>query len=116
MLFTFFIAIVFIAELIIALTMISYLYKFDCRIKEFDDFLTEAKPSITEISILTRNISNQVFELTKKYIKQFEQSRDELIIRQFAKFILGLLFLNKVRKSKLGRRIVKGLSLLQIVV
>lgn len=116
MLFTFLITIVFIAEIIVAIAIINCLLKLDRKINDFNSLLEEAKPSIKDISILARKISLQVVELTKKYVQSFEQSRDEIILRQIAKFILGTLFFNKLRKSKLGRSFSKGLSLLQIVI
>ena len=116
MLFTFLITIVFLAEIIISIAIINFLLRLDCKINEINSLLTEVKPSVKDISVLGRKISSQIVELTKKYVQSYEQRRNEVIIRQVSSFILGILFFNRLKKSKGGRYLSKGLSLLQIMI
>lgn len=115
MLFTFLITIVFIAELIIAFSIIINLVKFDKFINGLNETVQSLKPLFQDIFVLVRKISLQFVELSRRFVCGIEVGRDEIIIKQIAKFILGILFFNRLRKSKIGKTFAKGLSLIEIV-
>ena len=82
MLFKIFTTIVFIAELIIAYTIISKLVQFDKMILETNAFVVEANPKIKEITRLVRKISDQIAELVPMYVEKLKELRNKMgIIR-----------------------------------
>lgn len=120
MVFYFFIAIVFISELIIFGAIIFQLAKFDRFCKDANAFLDEAKPKIKEICELVHGISEQIYELTPIWVDKLKTARNKLIQKQFESLISGLLFwainikiARKFKRSKLARVIAKGLTLVQ---
>ena len=64
MVFYFFISIVFIAEVIIGLTLFVYLFKADKMVLKYNELVVETRPSIKEVMILVRKISKQLVELS----------------------------------------------------
>ncbi len=123
MVFVILISIVFIAELIIALSIISNLYKLDKRINEAANFLEEAAPKIQDLLNITQKITEQVLELIPVWIENLKQQRDKIILNQTRSLISGILFwsinikvINRLRKTKLAKVAWKGLTLLQNVI
>lgn len=112
MIFTFLITIVFIAELIITLTITSALRRLGRNIRNLNLTISYLKPSISEICELIRKISGQMLEGVNLII---ERQKDN-ILTHIARIILGTLFLRRFKKSKAFKLIGKGLSLLEIVV
>ena len=68
MVYTFLISIVFIAELIIVITVFQNLLRLDKKVNEFNEIVTESRNSITDISVLTRKISEQWVVLSKDFV------------------------------------------------
>lgn len=123
MLFKIFTTIVFIAELIIAYTIISKLVQFDKMILETNAFVVEANPKIKEITRLVRKISDQIAELVPMYVEKLKELRNKIMLKKLESLIALTLFwsinikvLKKFRKSKILKTIVKGLSVLQSVI
>ncbi len=123
MLFKIFTTIVFIAELIIAYTIISKLVQFDKMILETNAFVVEANPKIKEITRLVRKISDQIAELVPMYVEKLKELRNKIMLKKLESLIALTLFwsinikvLKKIRKSKILKTIVKGLSVLQSVI
>lgn len=123
MLFKIFTTIVFIAELIIAYTIISKLVQFDKMILENNAFVVEANPKIKEITRLVRKISDQIAELVPMYVEKLKELRNKIMLKKLESLIALTLFwsinikvLKKIRKSKILKTIVKGLSVLQSVI
>ena len=123
MLYTFLISVVFIAEIIIVITMFQCLLKLDKKITSIDELLNLAKPKIKDISVLIKNISEQSVELTNQNIEQFKNNQEVAFSKLVLKVLISLLLcklninvINKIRKSKLLKKIGKGLSLLEIMV
>ena len=123
MIFTFFITIVFIAELIIAFTIFINLVKIDKLILETNDTLNIAKPEIKGLVELARKISEQLKELAPIWVENFNDERDKIIIKQLKSVFAGLLLwkmnfklIKKIRKSKLLKTAWKGFTLLQNMV
>ena len=67
MVYTILISIVFIAELIIAITILQNLIKLDKCIIQLDETISEAKPSIKDISSLLRKISKQWVIISQEF-------------------------------------------------
>ena len=88
MIFKILISIVFIAELIIASSLLIFLIKFDKKINEYNDFIDDVKPSIKGLMILIRKISKQLIEFAP------------IIVNNLKSFILNL-FIGQI-KSALG--------------
>lgn len=112
MIFTFLISIVFIAELIIAVTILLNLRRLDKAVQNFNLTISYIKPSLKEVCVLTRKISAQLVEFAQGFIKK----QEDLILQNIARVLLGTLFFRRFKKSKVFKLIGKGLSLLEIVV
>ncbi len=117
MVYTILISIVFIAELIIAITIMQNLLKLDKVVLELDAKLLASKTGIRDISELARKISEQWQILAQDFVDKTKRDSEELLLRQLSKLLVGLLvlnlnfkFVNKVRKSKITKTIAKGLS------
>ena len=123
MLYTFLISIVFMAEVIIAFTLLVYLIKFDKKIIDLNNTITEIKPSLKEISILSKKISEQFIKFSENFVKKIKHEHEELALRFLSKTLISLVLIkinikavNKFRKSKLAKVLSKGLSLLENMV
>lgn len=123
MIFTFLISIVFIAEIIITVALIKALLNFDKKICELNDTVVLIKPQIAEVAELAKLISEQVKELSQKFVDDFRRNNEIFALKNLSKMMLGLFliktnikFLQKMRKSKLVKTIAKGLSMLEIMV
>ena len=98
MLFYFLISIVFIAEVIIALALILCLVSIDKKIKAFDDFIEDVKPSIKGLMITVRKISKQLLELAPMIAVQAKLFFSNMIKEQI-KNILGATIFWLVKKE-----------------
>lgn len=123
MVYKIFTTIVFIAEIIIAYTLLSRLFIFDKLILKADENLTAMKPSLADCGQIIRKISAQCVEFSEDLVSDFKMKRDEIALKQLNKLLVAILllrlnskFINKLRRSKLIKRIGRGLSLLQLMV
>lgn len=123
MIYTFLITIVFIAEVVIAISIIQALLRFDRKIIELDDTMSLINPSVKELSELVKKISAQIVEFSERFAEKFDRNKDEFFIRQLLKTLLGIFLvktnikiIRKIRKSKVFKALAKGLSLLEIMV
>ena len=123
MVYKIFTAIVFIAEIIIAYTIFSKLVMLDKLILKADKVLTYSKLSLKEISRLISQIAAQCVEFAEDFALDFKTKRDEIALKQLNNLILTIIlikmnskFINRIRRSKLVKRISRGLSLLQLVI
>ena len=123
MVYTILISIVFIAELIIAVTIIQYLLKLDRLVLDTNTQLIKLNPEVKEISVLVRKISEQIIFLTKDFVEKTKKNGEDALLKQFSKILLSILlmkinikFINKVRKSKITKAIAKGLSFIENMV
>ena len=123
MVFKVLITIVFIAELIITFTILYFLYKFDKRILGIDGTLDAVKPQIKSISELVRKISEQIAELVPVYVEKFRELRNKIMLAKLESLIALILFwsinikvIKKIRRTKVFKLAVRGLSLLSSVV
>lgn len=120
MIFTVFTTIVFIAELIIAFTIIFHLIKLDKSFIAASVFLEEAKPKIKDISVLARGISEQMAQLAPIWIENLRKTRDKIILDRLESLMSTILFwainikmMKKMKKIKFIKAAMKGLSLIQ---
>ena len=120
MIFIFFTAIVFVAEIIIVFAILFNLIKFDIYINKTNEFLIEAKPKIQEITELVHGISEQVRELTPIWVEKFREVRNMFVRKQLESLMSSVLFwvinikvIKRVRKTKVAKFAWKGLTLLQ---
>ena len=123
MVYTFLISVVFIAELIIAITIIQNLLRLDNVVLELDNKLSSKKLDIKEISELMRKISEQWKILAQDFVDKTKRDAEEILLRNLSKMLVGLLvlnlnfkFVNKIRKSKVTKTLAKGLSFLENMV
>ena len=123
MVFVILISIVFVAELIIAFSVITNLVKFDKRIKRAAQFLEEAEPRLKELLVVVQKISAQILELIPVWLATLRQERDKIILNQAKSLISTILFwsinikvINRIRKSKLAKAVWQGLTLVQNVI
>lgn len=123
MIFYIFISIVFLAELIIFAAIMVQLVKFDRFCLSSIKFLDEAKPKIKNIFELVHGISEQVYELVPIWVENMKSKRDRILQKQLESVLTGLLFwkintkiLKKLRKNKMVRMALKGLTLIQSVI
>ena len=120
MVYTILITIVFIAELIIMITIIQNLLRLDRVLSELNNSIMTAKPTIKDICELTRKISEQCEYLAKDFVYKTKKNSEDLLLRQISKTMISLLIvsfnfkiINKLRKSKITKTLIKGLSLLE---
>ena len=120
MIFIFFTAIVFVAEIIIVFAILFNLIKFDIYINRTNKLLIEAKPKIQEIMELVHGISEQIRELTPIWVEKFREIRNMLVRKQLESLMSSILFwainikvIKRFKKSKLVKFAWKGLTLLQ---
>ena len=120
---TILISIVFIAELIIAVSIIQNLKKIDKSIVEINKIINDANPKIKEVCCLAEKISEQMVELSEDFVFKFKEKQEDIAIKSFLKILLAILLLkinsktiNSFRKSETGKFIIKGLSMLENMV
>ena len=92
MLFYFLISIVFIAELIIAISLIICLFKLSIKFSEYNSFLDQAKPSIKELMITIRKISEQFTKLAPMIANKIKSIISNIIMGQIKSAIGALTF------------------------
>ena len=123
MLFTFLISIVFIAEVIIAISLIATLIKFDKKILELIETIKLAKPKISDISKLISAITEQWIDVSEEFVNKFKTKSEDVTLKFLTK-VLGAMLLwkinskivKKVTNSKTFKILGKGLSLLENMV
>ena len=122
MVFVILISIVFIAELIIAFSIIINLVKLDKNINEATVFIDNFNPKLKEVLELMSKISAQVAELVPIWVENLKKERDKIILNQTKSLISGILFwsinikvINRLRKTKIIKALWKGLTLVQNV-
>lgn len=123
MLYTFLITIVFIAEIIIAVTLLRALWKLDKAFVLIDETVTEARPKIKDISELSTKISEQIIELAEDFREKVKKQEEETTLKVLNKILVWILLwkvnvkaIRKFRKTKLAKILGKGLNLLQSMV
>ena len=91
MIFTFFICIVFVAEIIIALTIILSLLSFNKKIIEFNRALYESKDQIKEIMQLLYKLSEQLSEFADLAVDKIKDCIYDILAKYFKSVFSGVL-------------------------
>ena len=123
MVYTILISIVFIAELIITITTLQNLIKLDKCIIQLDETISEAKPSIKDISTLLRKISKQWVIISQNFVDNARADGEEFLLRKISKILMGFFILNlnlkfikRIQKNKVVKMLSKGWSLLESMI
>ena len=123
MVYAFLISIVFIAEIIIAVTIFQSLNNIDKKIANFDESINSSKDGIKDIAILCRRISGQFVIFAEDFVYSYRKKQEDLLTKQLSKIFIAILLLkinskaiNNIKKSKAGKLLSKGLSLLENMV
>lgn len=122
MIFNILTAVVFIAELIIAYTLIINLWRIDQKLLKWNNIICLAKSDIKDIGYLIKKISAQYIEFAYDFVAKIKEKRDNSIIANLNKIIITVVLLRlnsklvrKIMRSKRFRLLSKGLSLFQYV-
>ena len=123
MIYTFLISIVFIAQIIIAITLFQWLLRVDKRVLNLDNYISNNKTKFKEISSLVNKISGQAVILSENLIVETKEKLEDFALQKLSKILVALLVLSlnfkiikKIRKSKITKTLVKGFSFLENMV
>lgn len=123
MIFTFLITIVFIAEIIIAISVVLNLLRLDKAVLNLSETIEVINPEVKEICTLGRKISSQLKELSQRFTEKVKDEREKFLTDKLVSVLLGTLVwkmnikaIKKFRRTKLAKTLSRGLSLLQIVI
>ena len=105
MIFYILISIVFIAEIIITLSLILYLMKLSKMFAEYNSLLTELKPKLKEIMHLFFKISEQMIEFSTATVNSIKSIIKNVITSQIKSITAGLVFW--IVKSETEKRLTK---------
>ena len=123
MLYTFLISIVFIAELIIVVSLILALLRLDRVLISLNQTIDEAKPGVKDIGELVRKISEQWVELSEEWVDKIKEKEEDLALRQLNKILIAILLwkfnsktIRRFNRSKLGKTLKRGFAFVQSMV
>ena len=123
MIYTILISVVFIAELIIAISIIQNLIRLDKDIINLNNTFIETKGSIKDVCILARKISEQWQILAQDFVDKTKEESEEFLYKILSKTLVSLLilslnfkFVNKIRKSRITKTFARGWSFLENMV
>ena len=100
MLFYILISIVFIAELVIAISLILHFIKLSKMFRMYNSILEEAKPQIKSITETGRKISEQLTELTPIFVDNIKNAVIKLVISNLKSALTGFLLLTIRQRLK----------------
>lgn len=92
MIINIFIAIVFIAELVIASAIIVNLIKLDKCIIKYDTFITDIQPKIKDIVKLIRLLSEQSIEFANLYSNRIKMFVKNIVSNQVKNILSAITF------------------------
>ena len=123
MVYTILISVVFVAELIIVVTIIQNLLKLDKYILNLDDSILSTRDGIKDICDLSRKISEQYVILVNDFVDRTKRNSEDILLKNLSKTILSIIllklnfkFINRIRKSKLSKIISKGYSFIESMI
>ena len=95
----------------------------DKALIELNETVLLAQPGIKDIANLSKNISEQVVEISEQIVKKIKQEQEDAVLKQLSKLLMAILLLkinskavNRFRKSKVAKLLGRGLSLLENMV
>ena len=112
MVYTILISIVFIAELIIAITIIQNLLKLDKKILNFDEILAKKKLTIKDIFILLNKISEQTKVLAEDFVNKTKENAENISLKLLSKLLISVLLLKLNTQAYYNMRMILGLEVL----
>ena len=98
MVFYILISVVFIAELIIVAAILTGLFKFNKTIKEYNFFIEELNPKISDLLKTFTQISEQMVKLAPIFVDKIKSVFTNIIMNQL-KSTLGALIFWAVKKE-----------------
>ena len=120
MIFKIFLTIVFIAEIIITIAVLTMLIKFDKKVLSVNDFIVESNPNINDICSLIHKISAQLKDLSIDFVDKLRREQEEAMYNRLLKILTILLLwkinsktINKISESRIAKAFGKGLSFLE---
>ena len=120
MVYTFLISIVFIAEIIIAISILKLLFDIDKKVINLSNTLENRQNCIKDICVLSKKISEQIKIISEDFVDKVKTRSEDMALKSLSKVLISLLVLNlnfkvvkKVRKSKITKTLVKGFNLLE---
>ena len=120
MIFKIFLTIVFIAEIIITIAVLTMLIKFDKKVLSVNDFIVESNPNINDICSLVHKISAQLKDLSIDFVDKLRREQEEAMYNRLLKILTILLLwkinsktINKISESRIAKAFGKGLSFLE---
>ena len=123
MIFTILISIVFIAEVIIAITIFQNLIKLDKAILELDETINSMKSSIKEIAILINKITVQWKILANDLVEDIKQQSEVAFMKHLLRISVSLFllklnfkFIKKIKKTTAIKFLVKSWSFIENMV
>ena len=123
MVYTILISVVFVAELIIVVTIIQNLLKLDKYILNLDDSILSTRDGIKDICDLSRKISEKYVILVNDFVDRTKRNSEDILLKNLSKTILSIIllklnfkFINRIRKSKLSKIISKGYSFIESMI
>ena len=98
MIFVFFLSIVFIAELIIAIFAITKLLQWNKKIIDFNRLLNKNNPKIKEIMVLVHKLSEQMIDIANMAVDKTKDYAFEFLAKQL-KSILTTALVFKIKSQ-----------------
>jgi hypothetical protein len=92
MLFYFLITVVFLAEVIIAAAILINLTKLDKAVCEWNSFVTDIKPQVSEILETFKKLSEQAMVLAPLLVNKLKDIVTKLVLDQLKGVLAGLTF------------------------
>ena len=90
---------------------------------KFDNSLSSIQSSIKSICNLSKKISDQLKFLAEDFVSNIKKESEDFLLKQLSKTLVGIFVLRlnikavkNFQKSKIGKLLGKGLSLLEIMV
>ena len=123
MLYTFLISVVFIAELIILISIITALLRVDKLLISLNTTIDEAKSGIKDIFVLINKISEQCVELSEDFVSKIKEKEEDIALKQLNKLLVAILLfkinskaIRKFNRSKWGKTLKRGFAFVQSMV
>ena len=123
MLYNFLITVVFIAELIIVVSIITALFRIDKLLLSLNTTIDEAKSGVKDIFILMNKISEQCVELSEDFVSKIKEKEEDIALKQLNKLLIAILLLKlnskairKFNRSKWGKTLKRGFAFVQSMV
>lgn len=123
MIIIFFIGMVFLAELFVAVFLFIKLMKFSKKVLLLKEFFDEAYPKLREICFLVNKISSQILEYTLLYKRKLDVKKEQYaisILNQvlilFVSRYINIKFLKRIKKNRFLKGTLKGFNILKSMV